>query len=57
LDEDDSVLEASLDKDEEPLSEECERLVPLLSSIMNKWGEGEKTLGERVKKCKMDVGA
>jgi hypothetical protein len=31
--------------------EEHEPLVPLFPSIVNKWREGEKTLGEKVKKC------
>jgi hypothetical protein len=48
---DDGGIEASLDEDEEPLMEEHEPLVPLFPSIVNKWREGEKTLGEKVKKC------
>jgi hypothetical protein len=50
-------IEESLDEDEEPLAEERERLVPLLSSIVNMWREGEKNLGEKVKNCKMDCDA
>jgi hypothetical protein len=36
---DDDEVEASLNKYEEPLAKEHERLVPLLSSIVNKWRE------------------
>jgi hypothetical protein len=36
-------VEVSLIKDEYPLADECERLVPLLSSIVNKWRRREKT--------------
>jgi hypothetical protein len=46
---DDDEVEASLDKYEEPLTKEREHLVPLLSSIVNKWREGEKTLRKNVK--------
>jgi hypothetical protein len=54
---DGSGIEASLDEDKESLAEERECLVPLLSSIVNKWREGEKTLREKLKKCEMDCGA
>jgi hypothetical protein len=37
-------VEALLGEDDEPLTDEHERLMPLLSSIVNKWRRKERTL-------------
>jgi hypothetical protein len=47
-------VEAPLDEDEELLLEEHERLMPLVSSTVNKWKGREKPLEEKVKKYWMD---
>jgi hypothetical protein len=39
--------ETSLDKDEDPLTSMRERLIPLRSSIVNKWRERGRTLREK----------
>jgi hypothetical protein len=40
-------IDALLGEDEEPLVVEHERLVPLLSSIVNKWRRKKKTLEKK----------
>jgi hypothetical protein len=55
-DRDGDGVEALLDEDEEPLAKEREHLMPLFSSIVNKWRGREKTLEEKVKKCWMSSG-